>query len=105
MLLKQLSCHSVNMVGHTDLETRQSHPVLHLPHMAGRGSCFPGLVLPNYTANSEFLVGIKPCDSSVVTGYQADEFTSHLFSAVFCCLIKHAPSVHRHSVNTDPIPA
>ena len=41
----------------------------------GEGSSFPGLVLSNDTVNSESVIGIKPCDSCVVIGYQVHEFT------------------------------
>ena len=35
---------------------------------------FPGLLLPNDTVNSESLMGIQPCGSGVISGYQSDEF-------------------------------
>ena len=41
----------------------------------GEDSSFPGLPPPDDTVNSESVVGIQPCDSGVVIGYQADEFT------------------------------
>ena len=41
----------------------------------GEGSSFPGLVPSDDTFDSESVMGIKPGDSSVVTGYQLDEFT------------------------------
>ena len=39
------------------------------------GSSLPGCVPPNDTVNSESVVGIKPGDSSMVIGFQIDEFT------------------------------
>ena len=42
----------------------------------GEGSSFPGLVPSDDAVNSEPVMGIKPGDSSVVIGYQVDEFTS-----------------------------
>ena len=41
----------------------------------GEGSSFPGLVPSDDTVNSESVMGIKLGDSSVVIGYQVDEFT------------------------------
>ena len=46
----------------------------------GEGSSFPDLVPSDDVANSESVMGIKPGDSSVVIGYQVDEFT-HTWSA------------------------
>ena len=46
----------------------------------GEGSSFPGLVPSDDIVNSESAVGIKPCDSGVVIGYQVDEFI-HTWSA------------------------
>ena len=46
----------------------------------GVGSSFPGLVQSDDTVNSESVMGIKPGDSSMVIGYQVDEFT-HTWSA------------------------
>ena len=46
----------------------------------GKGSSFPGLVPSDDTVNSESVMGIKHSDSSVVIGYQVDEFT-HTWSA------------------------
>ena len=46
----------------------------------GEGSSFPGLVPSDNTVNSDSVMGIKPGDSSVVIGYQVDEFT-HTWSA------------------------
>ena len=39
------------------------------------GSSFPGLVPLDDAVNSESVMGFKPGDSSVVIGYQVDEFT------------------------------
>ena len=41
----------------------------------GEGSSFPGLVPSDDAVNSDSVMGIKPGDSSVVIGYQVDEFT------------------------------
>ena len=40
----------------------------------GEGSSFPGLVPSDDAVNSESVMSIKPGDSSVVIGYQVDEF-------------------------------
>ena len=42
---------------------------------SGKGSSVAGLVPPNHTVNSVSVVSIKPGDSSMVIGYQVDEFT------------------------------
>ena len=53
----------------------QSH-LISLPSLHdGEGSSFPGLVPSDDTVDSESVMGIKPGDSSVVIGYQVDEFT------------------------------
>ena len=41
----------------------------------GEGSSFPGLVPSDYAVDSDSGMGVKPGDSSVVIGYQVDEFT------------------------------
>ena len=41
----------------------------------GEGSSFPGLVPSDDVVDSDSVMGIKPGDSSVVIGYQVDEFT------------------------------
>ena len=41
----------------------------------GKGSSFPGLVPSEDAVDSESVMGVKPGDSSVVIGYQIDEFT------------------------------
>ena len=41
----------------------------------GEGSSFPGLVPSDDMVDSKSVMGIKPEDSSVVIGYQVDEFT------------------------------
>ena len=46
----------------------------------GEGSSFPGLVPSNDTVDSGSVMGIKPGDSGVVTGYQVEEVT-HTWSA------------------------
>ena len=58
----------------------ESHPIP-LPSLHdGEGSSFPGLVPSDDLVNSESVMGVKPGDSSVVIGYQVDEFT-HTWSA------------------------
>ena len=46
----------------------------------GEGSSFPGLVPSDDAVDPDSVMGIKPGDSSVVIGYQVDEFT-HTWSA------------------------
>ena len=46
----------------------------------GEGSSFPALVPSDDMVDSDSVMGIKPGDSSVVIGYQVDEFT-HTWSA------------------------
>ena len=41
----------------------------------GEGSSFPGLVPSDDAVDSDSVMGIKPGNSSVVIGYQVDEFT------------------------------
>ena len=41
----------------------------------GKGSSFPGLVPSDDAVNFDSVMGIKPGDSGVVSGYQVDEFT------------------------------
>ena len=43
--------------------------------MMVRGSSFPGLVPSDDVVDPDSVMGIKPGDSSVVIGYQVDEFT------------------------------
>ena len=53
----------------------ESHPIP-LPSLHdGEVSSFPGLVPSDDVVDSESVMGIKPVDSSVVIGYQVDEFT------------------------------
>ena len=52
----------------------------------GEGSSFLGLVPSDDVVNSESVMGIKPGDSSVVTGYQVDEFTHTWFAEQFVAL-------------------
>ena len=53
----------------------ESHPIP-LPSLCdGEGSSFPGLVPSDDVVDSDSVMGIKPGDSSVVIGYQVDEFT------------------------------
>ena len=53
----------------------ESHPIP-LPSLHDEeGSLLPGLVPSDDTVDSESVMGIKLGDSSVVIGYQVDEFT------------------------------
>ena len=65
---------------HTFVCSIESHlippPSLH----DGEGSSFPGLVPSDDAVDSDSVTGIKPGESSVVIGYQVDEFT-HTWSA------------------------
>ena len=56
----------------------QSHPIPPSSLHDGEGSSFPGLVPSDDTVDS--VMGVKPGDSSVVIGYQVDEFT-HTWSS------------------------
>ena len=52
------------------------HHLIPLPSLHdGEGSSFPGLVPSDDAVNSDSVMGIKPGNSSVVIGYQVDEFT------------------------------
>ena len=53
----------------------RSHPIPPPSLHDGKGSSFPGLVPSDDTVDSESVMGIKPGDSSLVIGYQVDEFT------------------------------
>ena len=53
----------------------ENHPIPPPSLHGEEGSSFPGLVPSNDMVNYESVVGIKPCDSVVVIGYQVDEFT------------------------------
>ena len=53
----------------------ENHPIP-LPSLHdGEESSFPCLVPLDDTVDSESVMGVKPCDSSLVIGYQVDEFT------------------------------
>ena len=66
------------MVGHIALGAQQIH-LIPLPSLHdGEGSSFPDLVPSDDTVDSEFVLGIKPGDSSVMIGYEVDEFTCTL---------------------------
>ena len=53
----------------------ESHPIT-LPSLNGGEGCpFSVPVPPSDTVNSESVVGMTPGDSSVVIGYQVNEFT------------------------------
>ena len=68
-----------------------------LPSLHGReGSSFPGLIPPNAAINSESVMGIKPDDSSVVTGYQGDDLlTSDMWNVLNdLCLVHGANLAH-----------
>ena len=58
----------------------QSHPIPQPSLHSRKGSSFPGLIPSNDTVDSKSAMGIKPSDSSVMIGYQVDEFT-HTWSA------------------------
>ena len=58
----------------------ESHPIPLSYLHGGEGSSLPGCVPAHDTVNSEYIVHVKPGDSSVVNGYQVDEFT-HTWSA------------------------
>ena len=58
----------------------ESHPIPPPSLHDGEGSSFPGLVPSDDVVDSDSVMGIKPGDSSVVIGYQVDEFT-HTWSA------------------------
>ena len=60
----------------------------------GEGSSFPGLVPSDDEVDSESVMGIKPGDSSVVIGYQIDEFYLHLVCRAVCCPPPHLSWVH-----------
>ena len=63
------------MVEYTAFGVQQSH-LIPLPSLhGGKGCPFPNLVPPDYTVDSESIVGIKLSDSGVVIGYQVDVFT------------------------------
>ena len=67
--------HPIYMVGHTALGAWQSVILIPLPSQhGGEGSSFPGLVPSDDMLNYESVMGIKPCDSSVVIEYQIDKF-------------------------------
>ena len=68
------------------------------PSLHGREKLFWGLVPPDDTVNSKFMVGIKAGDSGVVMGYQIDDST-HLVSGMFHCLITNFLWVHVQGVN------
>ena len=53
----------------------ESHLIPPLSLHDREGSSFPGLVPSDDAVNSDSVLGIKPGDSSVVIGYQVDEFT------------------------------
>ena len=64
------------MMGNIALAAQKSH-LIHLPLLHGRkGSSFSGLVPPVDTDASKSVASMKSGDSSVVIGYQIDEFTS-----------------------------
>ena len=58
----------------------ESHLILPPSLCDGEGSSFPGLVPSDDVVDSDSVMDIKPGDSSVVIGYQVDEFT-HTWSA------------------------
>ena len=79
LLLSQLpSRHLINMVWHTALKgSPGSHSIPLTSLHDGEWFSLPGFVLPNDTVDSKYVVGIKPGQSSMVIGYQVDEFTHY----------------------------
>ena len=66
----------IYMVGHTALRAWQRiTQSLHLPYMVGRGLLFQVWFHPMTQSTLNPQWAIKPGDSSVVIGYQVDEFT------------------------------
>ena len=71
MLLKT-SAPSTNIVEHTTFVPQQGY-LIPLPSLhSGKGYSFPGLIALSDMVNSTFMMGIKPGDSSMVTGYYID---------------------------------
>ena len=64
----------------------ESHLIPSPSRHDGEGSSFPGFVLSDDMVNSESVMGVKPGDSSVVIGYQVDEFTCTLSAEQFVAL-------------------
>ena len=87
--------HPIYMVWHTALGAWIESLQIPLPSLHGEErSSFPGLVPSNDTVNSEFVVGIKPDDSGVVIGYQADKLTHTWSAEQICCSFTHLSWVH-----------
>ena len=75
MLLTKLSAsHSIHMVGNTALELSRVSQYLCHPYWWG-GSSHLDFVPSSNMFDSKSVVGIRPGDSFVITGYQVDEFT------------------------------
>ena len=90
MLLTWLSTrHSINMLGHTALGSQQSPDPPSL--CGGKGSSLSGCGPPNDMVNSKSVIDVKPGDSGVVIGYQADEFT-HTWQAE--CFVTQSQLYH-----------
>ena len=88
MLLIQLPLsYSIHMVRHTAFGAQQSHLIPLASMHGGEGSSFPGSALPKYMLNSEYVMSIKPGDSCVVIGYQADEFIHTWLAECFIIFI------------------
>ena len=63
-------------LSHTSFGGSSETPLIPLLSInGGRGSSSAGVVPHNYTIDSKSVVGVKPGDSSVVIGYQVDNFT------------------------------
>ena len=62
---------------------------------------FPGLVPPTDMVNSKYVVGVKPGDFRVVTGYQVDKSSHTWLAECFVCLITHFSQVHRQGFNSS----
>ena len=90
LLLPSYLC---NMVGYIPLAFWQNQLITLPGRHGGEGSSSPGLVQPDGIVNSKLLVDVKPGNSSVVIGYQVDNY-SHLVARMYCCLMTNLPWVH-----------
>ena len=72
----------------------ESHLIIPPSLRDGEGSSFPGLVPLDDTVDSESVMGVKLVDSSVVIGYQVDEFYLHLVCRAVCCPFPHLSWVY-----------
>ena len=96
------SQHSISIVGLTAFGALWESPDSSaFPH-GKEGPLFKVFFFHLVTQSTRNLVGIKPGYSSVVTGYQVDEFT-FTWLAVFCYSITHLFWVHRQGFSTKPL--